>query len=189
MYHQILTNIIRYHQISSCHHHAIIMSSSCHHHTSSYISLDIIMCIYCIYIYTYTYVYVPKKKFWIYLYILYIYIYKKWLYDFWNLKHLVRFHGRCSSKHPRIVTCPTSSDKFQYTSAMQSACTDLLIGRFHQATLQSLWPRVATWGNGSACCDSTCLIVSILVASLNVDVRRAIHELCQMEHVLLGNVG
>ena len=33
------------------------------------------------------------------------------------------------------------------------------------------------------------LVISILVASLNVDIRRAIHKLRQVEHMLLGNVG
>ena len=37
--------------------------------------------------------------------------------------------------------------------------------------------------------DHQSLVISILVASLNVDIRRAIHKLCQVEHMLLGNVG
>lgn len=33
------------------------------------------------------------------------------------------------------------------------------------------------------------LVVSVLVALLNVHIRRTIHKLCQVEHVLLGDVG
>mmetsp|Transcript_75074 Transcript_75074/g.244090 ORF Transcript_75074/g.244090 Transcript_75074/m.244090 type:complete len:406 (+) Transcript_75074:1-1218(+) len=45
-----------------------------------------------------------------------------------------------------------------------------LVGRLEQSSLQGL-------------------IVSVLVALLDVDIRTAIHELCQVEHVLLRDVG
>ena len=48
--------------------------------------------------------------------------------------------------------------------------------------LQPKKKHAPTWTHQS-------LVVSILVASLNVDIRRAIHKLRQVEHVLLGNVG